>query len=190
MYTKDQQKSQHATEVDQFAEFDKNFNVVPTFRIYVEGKGESRSQYVTARNAFLNSFDKNILCCSMCNISQPMDSFTKLSTGFRGKRTKCRACQKVDRDDAEAKKRAKKYQSTYREDHKDEAKEYREDHKDDVNRKLVAKEYKRTYTGPSTYGTSTLVEYQKEYYQENKPTILARYRRRSVSFFFCYFFPL
>ena len=178
MYTKDQQKSKQAT-VDQFAEFEANFNGAPTFRIYVEGKGESRPKYVRERNAFLNSFDKNILCCSMCNIPQPMDSFTKLSTGFRGKRTKCRACQKVDRDDAEAKKRAKKYQSTYR-----------EDHKDDVNRKLVAKEYKRTYTGPSTYGTSTLVEYQKEYYQENKPTILARYRRRSVSFFFCYFFPL
>ena len=74
-------ESQQATEVDQFAEFDANFGVVATFRIYVEGKGESWSKYVTARNAFINQFDENILCCSTCNIQQPMDSFTKNKTG-------------------------------------------------------------------------------------------------------------
>ena len=143
-------KSQQATEVDQFAEFDANFGVVPTFRIYVEGKGESWSKYVTARNAFINSYDENILCCSRCNIQQPMGSFAKATPNAFGKCKKCKACQKKDRDDTEAKKRAQKYRDdhrddaneyaqNYREDHKDEARNYRENHKDE------AQEYQKEY---------------------------------------------
>jgi len=130
-------ESQQATEVDQIAEFDANFGVVATFRIYVEGKGESWPRYVTSRNEFINSFDKNILCCSRCNIQQPMDSFAKNKPSAFGKCKKCKACQKKDRGDPEAKKRAKKY----REDHKDEAQKYRDDHRDKANE--YQKEYKK-----------------------------------------------
>ena len=122
-------ESQQATEVDQIAEFDANFGVVATFRIYVEGKGESWPRYVTSRNEFINSFDKNILCCSRCNIQQPMDSFAKNKTGAFGKCKKCKACQKKDRVDPEATKYQQKYQQKYRDDHKDSLAEYQKEYK-------------------------------------------------------------